>query len=231
MGFFTRLSDIISANLNSLLDKAENPQATIRQIIREMEEGVAGAKRSAATAIAAEKRLKHELDEYRRQSDFWQTKAREAVEAGRDDLARRALARRREIQDLLRGLEQQHEDSVATSMSLKTTLRALEARLAEARRKHHYLTAQRAAIDAQKQLNGSVGIDFKTTRDTMRRFDRLDEEILEAEAEAAALTEVNRTLGGLEAEFADLEAQAMDVAIDAELESLKREVRDQAPPP
>jgi phage shock protein A len=65
----------------------------------------------------------------------------------------------------------------------------------------------------------------------MRRFDRLDEEILEAEAEAAALTEVNRTLGGLEAEFADLEAQANDVAIDAELESLKREVRDQAPPP
>ena len=82
MGFFTRLSDIISANVNSLLDKAEDPQATIRQIIREMEEGVAGAKRSAATAVAAEKRLKHELDEIRRQSDFWRDTGRLLASTG-----------------------------------------------------------------------------------------------------------------------------------------------------
>lgn len=222
MGIFSRISDIISANINYLLDKAENPQATIKQIIREMEEGVAGAKRSAATAIAAEKRLKHELDENRRQSAFWKNKATQALEADREDLARRALLRKRELDDLVAGLEQQHKSAQDTTENLKTTLRALEARLSEARRKEQHLHARRAALAAQKDLEGAVGIDYDATHEAFRKFDKLEQEIIAAEAEAAAHSEVNRSLSGLEAEFAELDAQN---DIDAELEALRREVK------
>ena len=79
MGIFARLSDIITSNINALLDRAENPEWMIAQIIREMEEGLASAKRYAATAIAAERRIGRELDQNRLQAEHWKAKAREAL--------------------------------------------------------------------------------------------------------------------------------------------------------
>lgn len=98
MKILSRCSDIIVANINALLDRAENPEAMIAQVIREMEDGLAEARGHAARAIAAERWLNRELMEQRVGIDYWQTKARAAVAANRDDLARLALARMRELE-------------------------------------------------------------------------------------------------------------------------------------
>src|SRR3954464_5807968 len=96
MGIFSRVSDIITANLNALLDRAEDPEAMLAQVIREMEDRLARARRFAAVAIAAEWRLRREWEEHRGQVEYWTGRAQEALAAGREDLARRAVARKLE---------------------------------------------------------------------------------------------------------------------------------------
>src|SRR5436305_14531489 len=124
MSIFSRLSDIIASNLNSLLDRVENPEALLVEVIREMEEGLAAARRYAALAIAAERRIGRELEQNRSESERWKNKAREAITAGRDDLARRALSRKREHDDLVHGLETQMVAAGQTSANVRTSLPA-----------------------------------------------------------------------------------------------------------
>jgi phage shock protein A len=135
MSFFSRLSDIISCKLDDLLANAGEPAAAIDGIIAEIEEGRAGASRSVQSATSAEQRLRTELVERQGQAVFWGTKAREELSAGREDGARQSLLRKRETEDLVAGLEQQLAAAASTREHLSTTLRAIEARLAEARRR------------------------------------------------------------------------------------------------
>lgn len=135
MSYFSRLTDIVTCNLSALLAEADNPQEALAQIIREMDEGLAGAKRSVAAATSSEQRLLGEINDHRKQAADWATEARKHVAAGSDDAARQALLRKREVENLIAGLEQQHAAAVTTREHLSTTLRALEARLAEAHRR------------------------------------------------------------------------------------------------
>jgi len=135
MSYFSRLTDIVTCNLADLLAGEADPQSALREIIHEMEEGVAGAKRSVTTAAASEKRLADEMQEHQTQMSYWIGKARDEVAQGRDDLARHALSRKKEIEDLIAALQQQQAAAASTRAHLATTLRALEARLAEAHRK------------------------------------------------------------------------------------------------
>src|SRR5437762_11675091 len=105
MRILSRLSDIFSANFHALLDQVENPEALLAHVVREMEESVAATRGYAASAIAAERRIGRELEQNRAEVEHWQSKAREALTAGREDLARRALARKREHEDLVTGLQ------------------------------------------------------------------------------------------------------------------------------
>jgi phage shock protein A len=220
MGIFARLSDIISSNINALLDRAENPEWMISQIIREMEEGLAGAKRYAATAIAAERRIGRELEQNRLQMDHWKEKARQALEANREDLARRALARKMEHQDLVRSLEHQHLEAIQTSQNVRTSLHALEARLAEARRKQRSLLTRHRAALARVELYRFAGAGFPAFSGSQAKFDRLENQIVDFEDELAALADLHNVHNGLEVDFAELERRQV---IEAELQGLKRE--------
>src|SRR5258708_27862742 len=102
MGVFSRISDLLTANLNALLDRAENLEVMLEQMIREMEESHARARRYAAAAIAAESRLRRDRDDNRGQAEQWKARAREALAAGREELARRALARQQRHAGLAR---------------------------------------------------------------------------------------------------------------------------------
>ena len=222
MSIFSRLSDIITSNINALLDRAENPEWMIAQIIREMEEGLASAKRYAATAIAAERRIGRELEQNRIEGEHWKGKAREALTAGREDLARRALVRKREHEDLVKSLDKQHRESLETSQNVRTSLRALEARLAEARRKQRSLLARHRAAMARVELHRVVGAGIPAFCGSQAKFDRLENQLIDFEDELTALSELNQVQTGLDADFADLEREH---AIDEELEALKREQR------
>ena len=141
MSYFSRLTDIVTCNLSALLAESRDPAAALAEIIAEMREGLAGAKRSVSTAAASETRLAAEIDDHRRQAGHWDDKARSELAGGREGEARNCLMRRREIQDLIAGLEQQHRAAQATKDHLSTMHRALEARLAEALRRQKELGA------------------------------------------------------------------------------------------
>ncbi len=135
MPFFSRLTDIVTCNLTSLLAAAADPQAALAEIIREMEQGITGAQRCMRTAAENERRLRAEVDEQRKQSDYWVSQAREHLGANNEELARLDLLRKHEVENLLAGLEIQLKAAAGTREHLTTTFHALESRLADARRR------------------------------------------------------------------------------------------------
>ncbi|MBA3315118.1 MAG: PspA/IM30 family protein [Planctomycetota bacterium] len=144
MTYFSRLTDIVTCNLTDLLKQADDPIATLDEIVLEMEEGLAGARRSVNTAANNAERLRGEIDTHRNQVAIWKESARQAVVGGREDEARIALSRKQELEDVAAGLEQEYGAAVATRDHLETTLRALQARLTDARRKRAELTGEPA---------------------------------------------------------------------------------------
>jgi phage shock protein A len=217
MSVFTRLSDIITANVHALLDRAEDPERMLLQILREMEMGLASAQRHAAQAIAAERRVGRELDRNRTASEHWKQRAREALASERDELARRALARKVEHDDLVRSLERQHLSAVQTSNEVRTTLRALEARLAEARRKQRALAARRQAAKARQELARAIAGSTFDPAASLARFDRIEERMTAFEDEVLAQAELCGK-DALDSEFVDLERERQ---IEEEYAALK----------
>lgn len=186
MSFFSRLSDIVSCKLDDLIARQGDPATAMAQIISEIEEGLAGAKRSVTAAGASEERLRAELEERRKQAAWWGNKAREELSQDHEDAARQALLRKRETEDLEAGLQQQLAAATSTREHLSTTMRAIEARLAEARRKQLELQAPAAAPPkrAASSAGGPSGSRLPASVD-----------------------------------------RARDAQIDAELESLRRELK------
>ena len=157
MTYFSRLTDIVTCNLTRLLAEADDPMAALQEIIAEMEAGMTGARRSMQTAQANEDRIRSEVEEHSRQITHWSNRAKEHLVAGAEDQARLALVRKREVEDLIAGLEQQLLAAEQTREHLATTFRALEARLAEARRRQQTGTDdEKSSENADQQSSNSV---------------------------------------------------------------------------
>jgi phage shock protein A len=152
MNYFSRLTDIVTCNLNEILARESDPVAALRRIIAEMDEGLAGARRSVSTAATNEQRLRGELGELHGQVEHLTEEARESLRAGDESAARVTLVRRQEVADVIAGLEQQHKAACATRDHLNTTLRALEARLSEARRR-----MQELEVSPKMRVSASTG--------------------------------------------------------------------------
>lgn len=214
---FKRINDIISANINDLIDRVEDPERMIKQIIREMEENIRQAKEGVIDAVASEKQLQMEVEGHRKQAQEWQGKAEAALHQGKEDLARAALARKKEHDRILASLEPAWEAAVNTSASLKAQLRALEAKLEEARRKKGTLVARQRAAQAREHME-RVSDHFQAGLEAQKSFTRMEDKVAEIEARSAAISEVNRDAGSLDREIAAME---VDTEVEAELEALK----------
>src|SRR5262245_44412907 len=151
MGLFIRLTDIVTANLNALLDRVENPERMLGQIIREMEDGLSLARQQAALVIASERRLERELEQAREATAAWQTRARLALDHEREDLARRALARHLEQLDAAKALTKQLAAAEQTSANVQAMVQTLADRLDQARQRQRRLHAQRDAVEVRSQ--------------------------------------------------------------------------------
>jgi phage shock protein A len=220
MSFFSRLSDMVSSNVNALLEQAENPKKALGQIVAEMERGVESARKSATSALANAKRLKAELDLYRSKIAFWDEKARAAVALGRDDLARRALARRRELADLAGALEQQYDAALTLVENLKTTLWALEARLAETIRRQ--TSGGQAADEPAAAAPASAPAPAPDPATQSAQIAALEREMAEAEIEIVAATAAAQAESQLEQAKRELEGR---LDLEAELAALKRDAK------
>ncbi len=196
MGVFRRISDIISANLNDLTEGFEDPEKMLKQAVREMEETIAEVTNQTAKAMANETTLSRELERNRAQQQQWQGRAEKAVEAGNDDLARKALARKNEHEKLVAALKDQLEAAQEAGASLRCQLAAMKAKLAEGKRNLATLSARKRAADFRKKMESqAVGVSSEIDDSAFAKFDRMKAKVEQAEAEAAAMAE----LRGMEA--------------------------------
>lgn len=188
MPLFRRIADIVSANLNEMVARFEDPETMLRQAVREMDEAVGVALDRAVSAVAHEKLLTRELAENRRQAERWQVRARKALEAGEEDLARRALAHRIEHERLVATLEDQQATASAASVRLRRQIDGLRAKLAEAKRELAALTARKRIAEARGKL--LAGMPSIGAGEACASFDRWRQRIEFAEAEADAWCEL-----------------------------------------
>lgn len=220
---FKRISDVISANLNDLIDRVEDPERMIKQIIREMEENISKAKAGVIEALASEKQLQKDLEQHRRQSAEWQQKAEEALLVNKEELARAALMRKKEHDNLIKALEPAWEAAQNTSERLKTQLHALEAKLEEARRKRSTLVARQRAAEARQHMDKTLA-NFQTGLDAQANFARMEDKVTEMEARAEAAAELSGDASQLEKDFLALEVEQ---EVEDELAALKKKVAGQ----
>src|SRR5689334_11641024 len=174
MSIFKRMSDIVSANLNEMVEKFEDPEKMLRQAVREMETSINDAKRDVAKAMASEKLVAKELAENERQVTSWGQRAESAVEAGDDGLARKAITRKQEHAKIVTALADQHGAALEASQTLRRQLEGMQAKLAEAKRRLGTLTARKKVADLQARMQNGLD-DPQLNTDAFAKFDRLRE--------------------------------------------------------
>lgn len=222
MNIFKRISDIVSANLNDLVEDYENPEQMLRQAIREMEDAISRARPDVAKAMANEKTISKELSANQAQVKTWETRAVAAVDAGDDALARKALERKREYEKIVAALQDQHVAASEASQALRRQLEAMEAKLADAQRRLSTLAARSRAAEIRTKM-ATADVAQLDEDDAFAKFERLSKKVETAEAEAEAMAELARSRKRPEDEPAAQAAQESDASleIDAELEALK----------
>lgn len=219
-GLFKRISDVLAANLNDLVDRVEDPERMIKQLIREMEENINSAREGVIDALASEKQLARELEHQRRQAEEWHGRARLALESGNEALAREALLRKKEHDGIVANLQASWEASRRTGERLKTQLRALEMKLEEARLKKGSLVARQRAAQARERMD-RVTDHFQAGLDLNHSFGRMADKVGDMEARMEARAELYGEFSQVEREFLQME---VDSEVEAELAALRKDL-------
>ncbi len=224
MGLLDRMSTLVRSNLNDLLDRAEDPEKMIKQLLVDMNNQRIQAKTQVAAAIAEERRVQQRADEAQKQADEWQRRAELAIEKGDDELAKQALVRHNSYAQSAAGLQEQVQAYSAQVQALKDGMRQLDNKIGEAEAKKELLIARSRSAKAQETMHRTLsGISGSGT---MGEFDRLERRVQEQEARASAYTELGTD--SLEDKFAALESES---DIDRQLRELKaRKQQPQLPP-
>ena len=215
MGLFKRVSDIISANLNEMVERHEDPEKLLKQAIGEMEESIKNAEQDTARVLANEKKLKRELENNVAESERWNTEAENAIDLGDDDLARRALGRKRDYDTVIEALKDQVASAEPATATLRTQLDGMKAKLAEAKRNLSSLAARKQAAEIRKKALNTPRQDLTVSDSAFEKFERMREKVEQAEAEADALAELRGTT------TSPSDSDSADDGIDAELAALK----------
>ncbi len=214
MGIFTRFRDIISSNINAMLDRAEDPEKLIRLMIREMEDTLVELKSACAGVMAEAKKAQRQRDEAAARRRFWSDKADLAVSKGRDDLAREALAEKRRYHQREETLDHELRDHQSLSDQYQEDIRQLEEKLKSARDKQRLLVQRHIHAERKRRAQGDMRrVD---SAEAIFKFDELESRIERMEAEAD-LVNYGRT-HDLEDQLSRL---SVDEDIERELEALK----------
>ncbi len=218
MGIFTRFRDIISANMNAMLDRAEDPEKLIKLMIREMEDTLVELKAACAGVMANRKKIQRQLEEAESRHGYWARNAELAVSRGREELAREALFEKRRHRERKAGLEREASEHEALVAQYHDDIRQLEDRLAGAREKqrllvqrHLHATRKKRAQEDLRRMDGAEAI---------LKFEQLENRIERMEAEADLVNFGRKPT--LEEEFDNLE---VDEQIEQELADLKKALR------
>lgn len=221
MGIFQRLATVIRANINALIGRAEDPKKVLEQSLVDMREQLTKTKQDVASAIADEKKLHAQVEREKKQADDWERRAMLAVQEGRDDLAKQALMRHSEH---LQNAQQLHETWVrhkADTDSLKSSLRQMNDRIEDMKRKKNVLIARQKRAEAQGRIQATLS--SMGDKSAMETFQRMEEKIDDMERQALAAAELAGELTGdsLQEEFQALEYHG---SADQQLIELKQKM-------
>ena len=219
MAIFSRLVDVLKANINDLIDKAEDPEKMLKQIIIDMEEQLQKATQGLGQVMASERQTKKQLEDAQAQAKVWEDRAKTALKAGNEDLAKQAVDSKLKADANVKQYEQMHDELAKQVDTVREQVNLLKSKLEEARARQSMLVARAQVADARQGVAKALGgIDASGAS---AKMDKMEKKIAEKEATADAQFEIS----GLDAEkndpFAKLEK---DAAADSEMERLKKEL-------
>jgi phage shock protein A len=214
MGIFTRVRDIISSNINAMLEKAEDPEKLVKMMIREMEDTLVEIKANCASGMATKKKIKREMETVLDLAKTWDAKAELAINKGREDLAREALMEKRRHVERAEALEEELDQAKTLVTQCQSDIMQLEDKLSAAREKQRVLVQRHTNATTKKKAQQQIR--RYDTSDALERFDNFQQRIDRMEADAELVNYGRKT--SLADQFKELE---VDEDIEKELAALK----------
>jgi phage shock protein A len=225
MGLIDRILRIIRATINNLISQAEDPEKILEQSVMDMQEDLLHMRQAVAQAIATQKRTERQFSQAQSQAQEWYQRAQLALQKGDENLARQALTRRKSYQDTANAMEIHLQQQTELVNRMKQDMRLLEGKIAEAKTKKDLYIARARSAQATQKMNEMLG--NINTKGASNAFERMEEKVLQLEAQAEAVGELNSSQ--LENKFAAL--QGTD-EIENELAALRTQIggENQLPP-
>ncbi len=191
MGILDRISQVLRSNVNDMLDRAEDPEKMLNQILRDMEDSLRQGQSQVADQIAQEKMIQMDLDTAKKNADEWGKKAELAVSKGMDDLAREGLHRQADYEAQVEIYQKQLDAQHQAVQKLKADLEALQSKYDDARRNKDALIARAKRASAQQQI--STASQKLSAVDYSSDLARMQRRIQEQEARVAANEEIQKS--------------------------------------
>ncbi|NNJ09386.1 phage shock protein A [Chloroflexales bacterium ZM16-3] len=217
MSILGRIKDLVSANVNSMLDKAEDPEKMANEYLRQLTNELYEARTGVASAMADETKLEQRRISTQGEADQWQSKAEAALRAGDETLAKAALARKVQSQKLADQYRQQETAQEEQVNALQDALVNLETRIAEVKAKKELIIAKKNRAATQEAIQRTASSMGRVG--AMDKLDDLEEKVDDRLAKAEAMSKLEQ--GSLETKFRNLEK---DQEVDSELAELKRKM-------
>jgi phage shock protein A len=222
MGIFSRLTDIVNSNINSILDRAEDPEKIIRLIIQEMEDTLVEVRSSAVRAIAEKREIERRVEGLRREHAEWERRAELALTKGREDLAKGALAAKARVAEALTANEKQLEQLAAALEKQNEDIAKLQAKLSDAKLREQAMVARHKTAAARLKVRSKL-YDERIV-DAFARFEQVERALDEMEGRVEVF-DLGRKKG-LAEEIAGLEAEA---GVEEELAAMKARLGNRIP--
>lgn len=220
MGIFQRLSDLLKSNVNDLIDRAEDPEKMVKQIIIDMQKELNNSTQALGKAMASERIAKKQYDQAAAKSADWEAKAKAAITAGDEELAKKALANKVKADKDTEQYKEMYDTISQQTETIRAQVEVLKSKLEEAKSRQAMLIARSKMADTQKSLAKSTG-GFDSSS-ASEKFDRMEEKIERKEAEAQAFSDIAADENSSDAEeFEKLENESK---VNSELERLKAEM-------
>ncbi len=219
MKIFSRLADLLKANVNDLIDRAEDPEKMVKQIVIDMEEQLQKAVQGLGTVMASVRQVEKQLKKAQEESKLWEGRAKEALNSSKEDLAKKAIQNKLEADEDVKQYEEIHAGISNQLSILRGQVDILKEKLVEARTRQSMLIARDKVAEARKEVSNALG-DLDSSG-AFAKMDKMERKVAEKEAQADAAFEIS----GIEASEDDpFEEMESSKAVDDEMARLKEQL-------